>query len=68
MSPASERLHAAIVEGRLKHPDKADLNSHVRQAVAEDTREGGASMLSRLLDFENLQALCAGCNLAKGTA
>ena len=40
MGPASERLHAAIVEGRLRHPDDPALNSPVRQAVARDTPRG----------------------------
>jgi phage terminase large subunit-like protein len=40
MGPASERLHAAIVERRLRHPDDPVLNSHVRQAVARDTPRG----------------------------
>lgn len=40
MCPASERLHAAIVEGRLSHPDDPGLNAHVRQAIAEDTPRG----------------------------
>lgn len=40
MGPASERLHAAIVEGRLKHPDDPTLNAHVRNAIAKDTPRG----------------------------
>ncbi len=40
MGPASERLHAAIVERRLRHPDNPALNAHVRQAVARDTPRG----------------------------
>jgi phage terminase large subunit-like protein len=40
MGPASERLHAAIVEGRLTHPDDPALNGHVRQAIARDTPRG----------------------------
>jgi phage terminase large subunit-like protein len=40
MAPASERLHAAIVEGRLTHPDDPDLNRHVASAVAKDTARG----------------------------
>ena len=40
MGPASERLHAAIVEGRLSHPDDPALNAHVRQAIARDTPRG----------------------------
>jgi phage terminase large subunit-like protein len=40
MVPASERLYAAVVEGRLKHPNDPDLNSHVSQAIAKDTPRG----------------------------
>jgi hypothetical protein len=40
MGPASERLHAAIVEGRLKHPNDEQLNAHVRAAIARDTPRG----------------------------
>lgn len=37
MGPASERLHAAIVERRLSHLDDPALNAHVRQVIARDT-------------------------------
>jgi len=40
MSPASEGLHAAIVEGRLTHPGDPDLDRHVASAVAKDTARG----------------------------
>lgn len=40
MGPASERLHAAIVERRLSHLDDPALNAHVRQAIARDTPRG----------------------------
>ena len=40
MGPASERLHAAIVERRLTHRDDPALNAHVRQAIARDTPRG----------------------------
>jgi phage terminase large subunit-like protein len=40
MGPASERLHAAIVEKRLRHLDDPVLNSHVRAAIARDTPRG----------------------------
>jgi phage terminase large subunit-like protein len=40
MGPASERLHAAIVEKRLSHPDHPALNAHVRAAIARDTPRG----------------------------
>jgi phage terminase large subunit-like protein len=41
MCPASQRTYEAIVEGRLTHPDDPDLNRHVAQAVARDTRYRG---------------------------
>jgi phage terminase large subunit-like protein len=50
MSPASERLHAAIVEGRLKHLDDPVLNAHVRAAVAEDNPRGWRLSKSRSRD------------------
>ncbi len=40
MGPASERLHAAIVERRLKHPGDPKLTAHVMAAVAKDTPRG----------------------------
>lgn len=40
MVPASERLYAAIVEQRLKHPNDPELNSHVAQAIARQTPRG----------------------------
>ena len=40
MVPASERLHAAIAEKRLQHPDDPALNAHVRAAIARDTPRG----------------------------
>jgi len=40
MVPASERLYAAVVEGRLKHPNDPALNAHVSAAVARDTPRG----------------------------
>ncbi len=40
MLPASEGLHAAIVEGRLRHPGHADLDQHVANAVARKTGRG----------------------------
>jgi phage terminase large subunit-like protein len=40
MVPASERLYAAVIEGRLKHPDDPQLNAHVHAAVARDTERG----------------------------
>ena len=40
MVAASERLHAAVVEGRLSHPNDSELNQHVAQAVAKSTPRG----------------------------
>jgi phage terminase large subunit-like protein len=38
--PAGERLSAAIMEGRLKHPGDPVLDRHVAAAVAKQTRRG----------------------------
>jgi phage terminase large subunit-like protein len=38
--PASERLHRAVVEQRLKHPNDPTLNHHVANTVAKDTARG----------------------------
>jgi phage terminase large subunit-like protein len=40
MAPASERLYAAIVEKRLRHPNDPDLNRHVAATVARETPRG----------------------------
>jgi phage terminase large subunit-like protein len=40
MTVASERLHAAIVEGRLRHPSHPELNQHVADAIAKQTGRG----------------------------
>ncbi len=40
MTAASERLHAAIVEGRLRHRGFPDLDRHVAQAVARQVPGG----------------------------
>ncbi len=40
MVPASERLYAAVVEQRLRHPNDETLNRHVAAAVAKDTPRG----------------------------
>jgi phage terminase large subunit-like protein len=40
MIPASARLHSAVVERRLTHPNDAELNRHVTSAVARDTPRG----------------------------
>ena len=41
--PASERLHAAVVEKRLQHPGYRELDRHVAHAVARPTGRGGGS-------------------------
>ena len=40
MVPAGERLSAAILEGRLRHPGDPVLDRHVAAAVAKQTRRG----------------------------
>lgn len=40
MVPASERLSAAILEGRLSHPGDPVLDAHVAAAVAKQTPRG----------------------------
>jgi phage terminase large subunit-like protein len=40
MIPASKRLHDAVVEGRLRHPDHPLLNEHIASAVAKHSRRG----------------------------
>jgi phage terminase large subunit-like protein len=57
MGPASERLHAAIVEGRLRHPDDPALNAHVRQAIARDTPRGWR--IDKLKSRDNIDACVA---------
>jgi phage terminase large subunit-like protein len=57
MGPASERLHAAIVEGRLKHLDDPTLNAHVRQAVAKDTPRGWR--IDKLKSRDNIDGVVA---------
>jgi len=41
MVPASERLSAAVLEGRLRHPGDPVLDAHVAAAVAKQTPRGG---------------------------
>ncbi len=57
MGPASERLHAAITERRLRHPDDPDLNAHVRAAIARDTPRGWRIDKTRSRD--NIDAVVA---------
>ena len=40
MVPATERLYAAIVEGRLSHPGDPELDAHLAACVAKDTPRG----------------------------
>ena len=40
MVPAGERLSAAILEGRLRHPGDPVLDRHVAAAVAKQTQRG----------------------------
>jgi len=40
MTVASEGLHSAVVEKRLRHPGHLDLDRHVAQAVAKKTGRG----------------------------
>ena len=40
MVPASERLYAAVVEGRLTHGNDPELNRHVAGAIAKQTPRG----------------------------
>jgi phage terminase large subunit-like protein len=40
MIPASQRLHDAITERRIVHPDDPQLNAHVAAAVARHGRRG----------------------------
>jgi phage terminase large subunit-like protein len=40
MTVASEGLHSAVVEGRLRHPGHPDLDRHVAAAVARKTGRG----------------------------
>jgi phage terminase large subunit-like protein len=57
MGPASERLHAAIVERRLSHPDDPALNAHVRQAIARDTPRGWR--IDKMKSRDNIDAVVA---------
>ena len=57
MGPASERLHAAIVEGRLEHPDDPALNGHVRAAIARDTPRGWR--IDKMKSRDNIDAVVA---------
>lgn len=38
--PATDRLHRAVAEGRLTHPDDPQLNAHLAGSMLRDTRRG----------------------------
>ena len=57
MVPASEELFAAIVEGRLVHPDDPELNAHVAAAVAKQTPRGWR--IDKPSEAEQIDALIA---------
>ena len=40
MVPASERLYAAVKDGRLRHPNHPELNQHIAAVVARQTERG----------------------------
>ena len=40
MVPASERLHSAVVEKRLRHRGEPDLAKHVAGTIAKQTGRG----------------------------
>jgi phage terminase large subunit-like protein len=40
MIPASERLHRAVIERRITHPNSPKPNRHVASAVAKDDPRG----------------------------
>lgn len=59
MVPASLRLHAAIVEGRLTLPADADLASHAAHAVARHSRRGWR--LDKAARSDNIDGMIALC-------
>lgn len=59
MIPASTRLHAAIVEGRLTVPDDAELRQHVGAAIARHSRRGWR--LDKAGRSDNIDAVVALC-------
>ena len=38
--PATDRLHRAVTEGRLTHPNDPQLNAHLEGSMLRDTRRG----------------------------
>jgi phage terminase large subunit-like protein len=59
MVPASLRLHAAIVEGRLTLPDDQELASHAANAIAKHSRRGWR--LDKANPRDNMDAVIALC-------
>jgi hypothetical protein len=59
MVPASLRLHAAIVEGRLTLPADAELASHAAHAIAKHSRRGWR--LDKANPRDNMDAMIALC-------
>jgi phage terminase large subunit-like protein len=57
MSPASERLYAAVVEKRLRHPGDPVLDAHVAAAVAKQTER--AWRLSKIGSRTQIDAVVA---------
>jgi phage terminase large subunit-like protein len=59
MIPASQRLYDAVLEGRLTHPDDAELNQHAACAVARHSRRGWRLDKTERSDaIDALVALC----------
>ena len=40
MAPASEKLYAAVIEKRLRHPNDKELNRHIAHCIARETPRG----------------------------
>jgi len=38
--PATDRLHRAVTEGRLEHPEDPRLDAHVEGSMLRETRRG----------------------------
>lgn len=59
MIPASQRLHAAIVEGRIILPDHPELARHAADAIARHSRRGWR--LDKATRSDNIDAIIALC-------
>jgi phage terminase large subunit-like protein len=57
MIPASERIHRAVIERRITHPNDPDLNRHVSNAIAKDSPRGWR--LDRAHRTANIDAVIA---------